>query len=32
MKNQENMTSPWVHKNFPVTKPKDMEIYDLPDK
>ena len=32
MKNQGNMTSPKDHNNLPVTKHKDMEIYDLPDK
>lgn len=32
MKNQANMVSPKNHNNLPVTKYKDMEIYNLPDK
>ena len=32
MKNQGNVTSLKDHNNLPVFEPKDMEIYDLPDK
>lgn len=32
MKTEGNMTSPKVHGNLPVIKPKDMAIYDLPNK
>lgn len=29
-KNQRDVTSPKEHDNFPVTDPKEMEIYELP--
>lgn len=32
MKNQGNMTPPNEHSNFPVTKPKEMKICNLPNK
>lgn len=31
-KNQVNMIAPKEHKNFPVTDPKEIDIYELPDK
>ena len=31
MKKKGNMTTPKEHNNFPVTKFKEMEIYELPD-
>ena len=31
-KNQGNMTPPKDHNNIPVDDPKDMEIWDLPNK
>ena len=32
IKNQGNWTLPKEHNNFPVSDPKEMEIWDLPDK
>ena len=32
MKNQGNMTLPKDHNNLLVPDPKDLEIWDLPDK
>lgn len=32
MENQENLITPKDHNNLPVTSPKDMEIWDSPNK
>lgn len=32
VESQRNMTSPKENNNFPVTNPKEMEIYELPNK
>lgn len=32
MKKQENMTSPKVHKNFPITDTKEMNGFELHEK
>lgn len=32
MKNQDNVTPPKDYSNLPITKPKNIEICDFPDK